>query len=388
MRTPARRRGLAARLALVLVPLFLAACAPRLQEIGPETAPPMLADETIVMADGAALPLEIWRPTDRAPDAKPAAVILALHGFNDYSNAFEAPAQVWATRGIQTYAYDQRGFGRAPQPGLWPGDERLVADLRAAARLVADRHPGVPLYILGESMGGAVVAAAAVSPDPPAAAGLILVAPAVWGRETQGPLQSGLLWLGAHTVPWMKLTGEGLNIQPSDNIAMLRALGRDPLVIKATRIDTIYGLVGLMDRAWEAAPRLGRGPTLLLYGAREEVIPEDAALAWVRRLPPGIQAGTQAGSATGAGPRRVAIYRGGYHMLLRDLGAEIVLDDIAAWIADGRAPFASGADALAAALISGEAEDFASVRAPEAEPAGAEAPPITVNGAAAAILGP
>lgn len=387
-----RRRGLAARLALVLAPLLLAACAPRLQEIGPETATPTLADETIVMADGAALPLRIWRPTDRAPDATPAAVILALHGFNDYSNAFEAPAQVWATRGIQTYAYDQRGFGQAPQPGLWPGDERLVADLRVIARLVAARHPGVPLHILGESMGGAVVAAAAVSPDPPDAAGLILVAPAVWGHEAQGPFHNSLLWLAAHTVPWMKLTGEGLNIQPSDNIAMLRALGRDPLVIKATRVDAIYGLVGLMDRAWEAAPRLGRGPTLLLYGAREEVIPEDAVLAWLRRLPaPGMQSGTQAGTRagteSGAGPRRVAIYPTGYHMLLRDLEAGIVLDDIAAWIADGRAPFASGADTLAAALISGQAEDFASLRAPASGQAAAEPPPAPAEGAAAAILG-
>jgi alpha-beta hydrolase superfamily lysophospholipase len=363
------------------VPLLLAACAPRLQEIGPETATPMLADDALLMADGAALPLQIWRPTDRAADAKPAAIILALHGFNDYSNAFEAPAQVWATRGIQTYAYDQRGFGRAPQPGLWPGDERLVADLRAAARLVAARHPGVPLYILGESMGGAVAAAGAVSPDPPDAAGLILVAPAVWGREVQGPLQSGLLWLAAHTVPWMKVTGEGLNIQPSDNIAMLRALGRDPLVIKATRMDSIYGLVGLMDQAWEAAPWLDRGPTLLLYGAREEVIPEDAVLAWLRRLPPG----THAGTVSGEGPRRVAIYPSGYHMLLRDLGAEIVLDDIAAWVADRDAPFASGADALAASLISGQAEDFASLRAPQAA---AEPPPAPAKGAAAAVLGP
>jgi alpha-beta hydrolase superfamily lysophospholipase len=384
---PARRRGLAARLALVLVPLLLAACAPRLQEIGPETATPVLADDALVMADGAALPLQIWRPTDRAPDATPAAVILALHGFNDYSDAFEAPAQVWAGRGILTYAYDQRGFGQAPQPGLWPGDERLAADLRAAARLVAARHPGVKLYILGESMGAAVVIAAAVSPDPPDAAGLILVAPAVWGRETQGPLQSGLLWLAAHTVPWMKLTGEGLNIQPSDNIAMLRALGRDPLVIKATRIDAIYGLVGLMDRAWEAAPRLDAAPALLLYGAREEVIPEDAVLAWLRRLPPGTQAGTAKGTLAGAGQRRVAIYPTGYHMLLRDLEAGIVLDDIAAWVADRQAPFASGADALAAALISGQAEDFAALRAPDADQADAEPPPAPAEGAAAAILG-
>ena len=62
------------------------------------------------------------------------------------------------------------------------------------------------------------------------------------------------LWLVAHALPWYKLTGEGLNITPSDNIPMLRALAADPLVIKATRADAVWGVVNLMDRAYAAAP--------------------------------------------------------------------------------------------------------------------------------------
>src|SRR5690606_32526522 len=122
-----------------------------------------------------------------------------------------------------------------------PGDDRLVADLRTAAALISARHPGVPFYLLGESMGGAVVLAAAVSDSPPRADGLILVAPAVWGREAQGPLQTLALWIGAHVVPWLTLTGEGLDIVPTDNIEILRQMAYDPLVIKETRIDAIYG---------------------------------------------------------------------------------------------------------------------------------------------------
>src|SRR3546814_13687678 len=61
-------------------------------------------------------------------DGPPAAIILALHGFNDYSRSFEAPAAYWADRGIATYAYDQRGFGQTPHRGLWPGAARLIAD--------------------------------------------------------------------------------------------------------------------------------------------------------------------------------------------------------------------------------------------------------------------
>ena len=221
----------------------------------------------------------------------------------------------------------------------------MIEDLRAAAALLRARYPATPLYLLGESMGGSVVMAAAASTDPPAADGLILAAPAIWGRETQGPIQSGALWLVAHTMPWAELTGEGLNVHPSDNIAMLRELGRDPLVIKETRVDAIYGLVNLMDLAYDAAPRL-RGRALVLYGSREDILPGSAVVATLRRLP------------ADAGRRpRIALYPKGYHMLLRDLDAATVRDDIVAWIADPAAPLPSGGDALAAQVLAADDDD-------------------------------
>jgi acylglycerol lipase len=341
--------------ALVML-LLLAACAPRLQPPGLETVVPSLRDNAIVMDDGAALPLRNWVPT-----GEPRAVVLALHGFNDYSNAFTTPATRWAESGIATFAYDQRGFGETPYRGLWPGEERMIADLRVAAALLRARYPTAPLYLLGESMGGSVIMAAAASDDPPAADGLILAAPAVWGRETQGPIQSSFLWFAAHTVPWLPLTGEGLNVHPSDNIPMLRQLARDPLVIKETRVDAIYGLVNLMDMAYDAGPRLA-GRTFVLYGAREDILPEDSVVATLRRLP------AEADPAL-----RIALYPRGYHMLLRDLNAEQVLDDIVAWIADPTAPLPSGGDALASTLLKGKADDLeaAAARAVDAPPAAA-----------------
>ncbi len=326
----------------ILVLFLLGACAPRLQPPGTDNVAPALRETVIIMNDGTALPLRRW-----LPEGAPKAIILALHGFNDYSHAFEAPAAIWAETGIATFAYDQRGFGETRHRGLWASEERMLDDLRAAAALLRARHPATPLYILGESMGGALAMAGATSSAPPDADGFILAAPAVWGRETQGPIQSSFLWLAAHTVPWLPLTAEGLKVRPSDNIAMLLELARDPLVIKETRIDAIYGLVNLMDVAYEAAPRLGRR-TLVLYGAREDVIPESAVVATLRRLPDGRQEHRP----------RVAVYPKGYHMLLRDLNAAEVLGDVAAWIADPAAPLPSGGDALAAILLDGAADDL------------------------------
>ena len=327
------------RLALLFV-LLLGGCAPQLQPLRTDSVAPQLLADRMIMNDGADLPLRQWQPA-----GEPKAVILALHGFNDYSFSFDAPAKSWAEAGIATFAYDQRGFGATSYRGLWAGEGRMIQDLHDAAALLRARYPATPLYLLGESMGGSVVKAAAASADPPPADGLILAAPAVWGRETQGPIQTGALWLAAHTVPWAELTGQGLNIHPSDNIAMLRELGHDPLVIKETRVDAVYGLVNLMDLAYDAAPRL-RGRVLVLYGSREDIMPGSAVLATLRRLP----------AEPGRRPR-IALYPKGYHMLLRDLDATAVRADIVAWIADPAAPLPSGGDALAARVLATDDDD-------------------------------
>ena len=110
---------------------------------------------------------------------------------------------------------------------------------------------------------------------------------------------------------------------------MLRDLARDPVVIKETRIDTLYGLVGLMDSAYDAAPGI-RKPVLLLYGAKDEIVPSAAIAGTVERLE-AVQADVT-----------FACYPNGYHMLLRDLEREQVWKDIAAWIGQTAPPLPSG----------------------------------------------
>ena len=107
--------------------LALGACAPKLQPIDLIKIEPQLTPYHLIADDGAVLPIRTW-----LPDGPPQAVILALHGFNDYSKAFEKPAEVWQKAGIATYAYDQRGFGEAPYHGRWAGADRMTLAPRPA----------------------------------------------------------------------------------------------------------------------------------------------------------------------------------------------------------------------------------------------------------------
>jgi alpha-beta hydrolase superfamily lysophospholipase len=302
--------------------LCVSACSPLVNLPGAPITTPKIDRARFITADGAQMPFRSWLPKDTPAKA----VIIALHGFNDYSNAFTASGTYLSSRGIACYAYDQRGFGGAPGRGLWSGVDAYTDDLTAFTAVVRMLHPKVPLYVLGESMGGAVTIAAMTGSRPPDVNGVILVAPAVWGRDTMPWYQRWLLAVTAHTVPWMELTGKGLKIKPSDNIEMLRGLGRDPLVIKATRIDTMHGLTNLMDTALARAQQL-RLPTLVQYGEHDQVIPQQPTLLMLEKMPVST---------------KKAFYKNGYHMLLRDLQGEKPLADIVAWITDHNRPLPYG----------------------------------------------
>jgi alpha-beta hydrolase superfamily lysophospholipase len=295
----------------------LSCAQPQVQAPTDTTRAPALYPDHAVMGDGYLLPVAVWPAA-----ATPQAVVLALHGFNDYRKAFADPGKLFAASGITTYAYDQRGFGETQQRGLWPGTAALLADAAQMIALVCAEHPGVPLYLMGDSMGGAVTISLLENGTPDCIDGIILIAPAVWGWQTMPVLQRAGLRLLAHVAPGYRPSAKGLDIMASDNIEMLRAQGRDPLVIKETRIDTLYGLVDLMETALLASRQLPL-PTLILYGEKDEIIPRRPACGMLERLPDAPPADW-----------RLVIYPDGYHMLTRDLQADVVLEDIIAWLHD------------------------------------------------------
>lgn len=332
--------------AAFLAALTAGACATPYVQSSPGTngAPElvMLAEDedarlaAITTSDGSRLPLRIWRPA-----GEPWAIIIGVHGFNDYSMTFDAAGRWWRQQGLITYAFDQRGFGSAPEPGTWPGIDLLVSDLEDAVQAIRAQHPELPLFLHGNSMGGAVVLVAlqrsGAHGPMSSVSGASLTAPAVWGGDAMNPIYRGSLWLAAHTFPSRRVTGRGLGVLPSDNIEMLRALGRDPLVIKETRIDSLYGLVNLMGAGQRAAANVGV-PLLIMYGARDQVIPRGPTQEMAARM------GSQA---------RFAVYPDGYHMLLRDNQAVVVWRDVASWVRDRTAPLPSGVEVINTDLFAG-----------------------------------
>ena len=332
------RSGAAARVAkasavfAVLIAIlfgFLAACvtpatlkaleleAPEMPQFDP-------AQNRMISFDGAELGLTVWDT-----DTDPEIVVVGVHGMNDYANAFHMAAPYWAQHGVKTYAYDQRGFGRSVGRGEWPDEELMREDLRTAVRLARETHPDVTLAVVGISMGGAMAMTAFGSDRPPEGVDRVVFSgPGLRGWGSIPVVQRVALWTSVRVRPgWVVRPPRFVKIEPSDNVEMLRRMWSDPLGIRTNKIGQVHGVVSLMENAHRAAPNLPENvPMLLTYGAKDIVIPERGVRRTAKKLPSHV---------------RTAYYPNGYHMLLRDLQAELVFDDVLAFLKAPDAPLPS-----------------------------------------------
>lgn len=301
---PERESRTLNRLALLVLASLMSACVAG----GPIYAPgPEISSKqsNIALGNSVELATSNWGPDD------PKAVIFALHGYGDHAEStFSSAARFWAERGIRTIAIDQRGFGRNPSRGYWPGADALVEDAISVSKQIRGRYPCIPIVALGHSMGGGVVLAAA-------AKGLesdriVLAVPAIWGGSQLNPLHRMAAWWASLIAPDVRFSGRGfVRIQASDNIEALRALQRDPLYLSPPSAREIMGLVRITDRAAKSAPSV-RTPALMLLGSKDQIVPRDAVRTVFQTL---------------AGPKSIIEYPNGWHLIFRDLQAEPVWHD-------------------------------------------------------------
>jgi alpha-beta hydrolase superfamily lysophospholipase len=324
----------AQRLFAALIWLFLSGCSATGTPVNTPLATDKITPAQVLQAapmrfdlpGGDSLAARVWAsPTPRH-------IVLGVHGFNDYSKAFEPLAQhLGGELGATVYAYDQRGFGANPEPGRWAGSDALLADLRHITGQLRQRHPGLPLTVVGESMGGALVWVAAAESPGLAADQIVLKAPAVWGAQSMPWYQRISLQFMNAVAPDMTFTGRGvqsLGITPTNDPEVSREFGRDPLFIKATRVSSLAGVTALMGRAQSLnTPPPQR--SLVLYGLRDRIIPPPPVCDWLTHLN-----AADAPSAT----LDFVVYPEGWHLLTRQLQTRQVLQDLHQWLQQNPLP--------------------------------------------------
>lgn len=110
---------------------------------------------------------------------KPRAVVLCLHELGLYKGVFDDMGKRLADKDVAVYAIDLRGFG-----GWRDMDKKeskmdlakTLADVKGSCEEIRKLHPDIPVFILGEAMGGALALEAA-SKYPTLINGIISAAP-------------------------------------------------------------------------------------------------------------------------------------------------------------------------------------------------------------------
>jgi alpha-beta hydrolase superfamily lysophospholipase len=244
------------------------------------------------------------------------AHVLLIHGIAEHAGRHAQVASRFASAGIETNAFDLRGFGASGGPRAFVDhwsryhddlEDQLVANRAAAGRL--------PVILYGHSMGG-LIALGYVLADPPRPLPdlLVLSAPAIasvggWRRPLAAVLGRALPRLEIAN----RLPVGGLSHDPQVEVAYRS----DPL--NAHRTTTRLGMELFREQA-RVQSRLAHAgglpvPTYVLHGTDDRVVPVSA-------------------SASLEGRQNVTrrVYPGLRHEMHNEPEAQAVIGDTIAWL--------------------------------------------------------
>jgi len=275
-----------------------------------------IVTETLILPteDGVRLHVRAWMPSGSAR-----GVVCVVHGMGEHGGRYASVATELVRAGLAVYAVDQRGHGLTPgRRGHAPSAERLALDVARFVGMAGARHPGLPLFLYGHSMGGNVALSCAIRCRPPIA-GLILTSP--WLRLAFDPSAARLRIGRVAAVVWPKLTmstGLGNSLYRS-NPLQSELDSQDPLLHNRISAAMFFAMRNEGERSLREARRQLRVPVLLMHGTEDAV----TSFAASREL-----------AETLRGQCEFVAWEGGWHELHHDVDREEVLERIVGWIVD------------------------------------------------------
>ncbi|EEY23236.1 hydrolase [Verticillium alfalfae VaMs.102] len=258
--------------------------------------------------DGKELYTKTWTPQGPVK-----AKLVFVHGFSDHVNRYYGLFPSLAARGIQVHGFDQRGWGRSVRvpadKGLTGPTAQVIADVAAFTRSVLAAEPStVPVFVMGNSMGGGQVATLASHPAYEdlvgSIRGFVLEAPFIAFPAGEAP-SAIKTFLG-------KLASRGPEV--------VKSVREDPLCHDTGTLEGLAGLLERTDALASGRVRLGRQvrSLFLAHGTGDKTTSWEASRKWF--------------DAQGLQDGRYKEYEGCYHQLHADLCKDEFYSDVGDWI--------------------------------------------------------
>ncbi len=242
---------------------------------------------------------ERWVPT-----GPPTRTVIVVHGYAEYAARYGHLADSLTAAGAVVYGEDHLGHGHSEgERALIVDFERVVDDLRSLVDIAVGEHPGIPVVMVGHSMGGLLVARFAQR-YPDQLAGIVFLGAVIgdwrWARDV----------LAEPELPQGATDFSGMSRDP----AVVEAYGADPLIYRGRyKRPLLEAEIVALDR-FQAEIGLMTMPVLFCHGTGDPYVDYRTSLAAVESMP--------------SGDKTIRLYEGARHELVNETNRDEVIADI------------------------------------------------------------
>ncbi|XP_073087248.1 monoglyceride lipase isoform X1 [Manis javanica] len=269
----------------------------------------------LVNADGQYLFCRYWKPT-----STPKALIFVSHGAGEHCGRYDDLAQMLVGLELLVFAHDHVGHGQSEGERMVVSDFHVfIRDVLQHVDIMQKDYPGLPVFLLGHSMGGAITILTAAE-RPGHFSGMVLISPLVLAN----PESATTFKVFAAKI--LNFVLPNLSLGPIDSSVLSRnktevdLYNSDPLICRAG-LKVCFGiqLLNAVSRVERALPKLTL-PFLLLQGSADRLCDSKGAYLLME--------------SAKSQDKTLKIYEGAYHILHKELPevTNSVFHEINMWV--------------------------------------------------------
>jgi alpha-beta hydrolase superfamily lysophospholipase len=222
-----------------------------------------------------------WHPDDQSPKA----VISLIHGLGDHSGRFAHVAEHFVNRQMAVTTFDLPGHGKSEgKRGHFESYDAVMLDIQSLLQYTSEKYPGMPIFLYGHSLGGALVLYFGYTQNSPLK-GLVVTSP---GLSPAAPVPSIKMVLG-------KILSRMMPSFAMDNGLDISGISHDPLVVERYRKDPLVhpyisarlGMDLIANGEWLLAHNSASPfpyPLLLMQGDQDRLVDPQKNIAFGQHL--------------------------------------------------------------------------------------------------------
>lgn len=250
-------------------------------------------------------------------EPKIASVIL-IHGYGEHCSRYDYLAGQMNKQGINVFSFDQRGFGYSPGKRAWINCfEDLLSDLDVFLQTISKEIEGLPVFFMGHSMGGMVLARYMQTRRDILVDGLIFSSPFLAINEDVPEILLKLSGVLAKIFPWLpvsKVDNSGL----AKDIEVVKKADEDPLgyhgSVKAHTGYVFYQVIKEIHNNFQ----LIHQPVIVIHGKKDKIVPYSGSVALYERI--------------ASKDKEIHLFEDGYHEIWNDFEKDEMIEKVYTWI--------------------------------------------------------